>query len=402
MDIVLNGGVDEVGDVPAQVDVLADAGGADVLQVGGQLQVDDLAGDVGDVHVFHHLVMGGGAAEDDVVEMVDRAGLGFGLVGGGACHHVGAHSEVDLPAAEDLAQAAQVIRVCQVHRDIVGEEVDVKLVGHGHADDLAAHQGRLGLLGPGEFIHRQIHLVSKVADLLHDALVRQGEGVEGAGEEGHLFMLGEGEGAAFDAVADDEAVNMAQGRGGIEEGQLLLALLMDEEEDLLGHEGEERFLILIGQGLGGEKVLAQDAQGFLADGLVAGGQALEEKTCQLLPAGGEHILLFGKAGGVFGIVLQHGAHGRQGRVYNAGIGGGEEGEQLLDDLIQLPGCKPEDELAQIFRDILAQLRLAGLQSLGHLHGDLIAAGGGQHLGHSQKGLAGKAADHHGLAHLHEV
>ena len=45
VDEVLHHRVDEARDVPPQVDVLPDAGGADVLQVGGQLQLDDAAGD---------------------------------------------------------------------------------------------------------------------------------------------------------------------------------------------------------------------------------------------------------------------------------------------------------------------------------------------------------------------
>ena len=53
----------------------------------------------------------------------------------------------------------------------------------------------LGLLGPGKLVHRQIDLKAQVTDGVGNALVGQGEGVEGAGEEGDLPGLLKGEGA---------------------------------------------------------------------------------------------------------------------------------------------------------------------------------------------------------------
>ncbi len=67
IDEVLDHRVDQVGDVPVQVHILPDAGGADVLQMGGQLELDDVAGD-------GQVVGEGGLprpAEDDVVHGVD-------------------------------------------------------------------------------------------------------------------------------------------------------------------------------------------------------------------------------------------------------------------------------------------------------------------------------------------
>ena len=366
------------------------------------MEPDHLAADIGHIRLHLAPLHAAGAAEDDVVEVVDGAGLWLGFVGGGVSHHVGPHGKVQLPAGKDLAQAVQIVAVGKVHRDIMGEEVHVKLVGHGHTDDLAAQQGGLGLLGPGEFVNGQVHLKAQVPDLLDDALVGEGEGIEGAGEEGHLPVVVKGEGVAFDAVADDKAVDVGQGRRGIEEGQLLLLLLVDEEEDLLSHQEEEALLVLVGKGLGGEKALPQDPQGLLAHRLLAGGKALEQKPRHFAPAGGEDLLALAEALAVDGVVLQHGAHGGKGGRHHAGIGGGEQGEELLDDLVQLPGGQPQDELAQVLGDILGQLRLAGLQRLGHLHGNLITAGGGQGVGHGKQGRAGHAAHRHGLADLHEV
>ena len=49
----------------------------------------------------------------------------------------------------------------------------------------------------------------------------------------------EAEGAALNAVADNETVDVGQGSGGVEEGQFLFRLLAHEEENLLGDQGKE-------------------------------------------------------------------------------------------------------------------------------------------------------------------
>ena len=77
----------------------------------------------------------------------------------------------------------------------------------------------LGLLGPGEFVHRQIDLEPQVPNSVNNALVGQGEGVEGAGEEGDPLGLLEGEGAAVQPADGDKTVDVGQGGGPVEQGQ---------------------------------------------------------------------------------------------------------------------------------------------------------------------------------------
>ena len=157
----------------------------------------------------------------------------------------------------------------------MGEDVDVKFVGHGHADDLPPDEGGLGLLRPGELVHGQVDLQPQVPDGGDDALVGEGEGVKGAREEGGgLVPPLEAEGPALDAVLHSEAVDVGQGGGGVEEGQLAPWLLTDEEEELFGRQGKEAGLVGIAQKRGGEEPLAQHPQGLLPHGLHAGGQAL--------------------------------------------------------------------------------------------------------------------------------
>src|SRR5699024_12575262 len=67
------------------------------------------------------------------------------------------------------------------------------------------------LLGPGELVHRQIDLEAQVPDGVDDALVGQGEGVEGAGEEGDLLGPQEGEGAVVQPPQGGEPVDVGQG-----------------------------------------------------------------------------------------------------------------------------------------------------------------------------------------------
>ena len=142
---VLHRGIDQVGDVAAQIDVLADAGGTDVLQMGGQLQLQHLARDAVQIRVNLVSLRVAGAAEDHMVQRVDRAVHRRYLVGRGVCHHVAAHGEVQFPSLEYVPQPLEVLRRGKVHGNVMGEKVHVKHVRHGHAGDLPANQGGLCL-----------------------------------------------------------------------------------------------------------------------------------------------------------------------------------------------------------------------------------------------------------------
>ena len=280
IDKVLDHRGHQSGDVPVQVHVLPDTGGADVLQVGGQLQMEHLAGDG---QLFGQRFFPG-PAEDHVVHPVDGPGAGRGLIAGGVGHHVAARHNVQLLAGEQLAEPVQVLGVGDVHRDVVGEQVDVEVPRHGQVDDLPPDEMGLGLFGPGELVHRQIDLKAQVPDGLDDALVGQGEGVEGAGEEGDLSGRLEGEWAMVQPVQGDEPVDVGQGGGPIEEGQAaLVRRLQNEKQQLAVAQGEQAALLPQGQLPGLEQQLADDQQGLLPHRLPVVSQALEKQTQQLLP-----------------------------------------------------------------------------------------------------------------------
>ena len=348
------------------------------------------------------IIRNAGAAEHDVVEEMHRAGGRLRLVGGGVGHHVAAHAQVQLPSGEDVPQDIEIVGVGQIHRDVVGEDIHIVLVGHGHAHQLTADETGLCLLGPGEFVDGQIHLEAQVTDGLHDALVGQGEGVEGAGEEGCLLRHGEPEGAVLDVVEYDEAVQMAQSGGGVEEGELLLPAAAQQAHDLLGAEGEQGGLVLIAEDGRGEQTLAQNPQGTLLYRTAGCGQTLHQQACQTAAALLQRIGALAEACGVVRIGLQHGANGVQCAADYVGAGGGEESLHLVDDLVQLTGRQPQGEAAQIFGNILGEIGLAGFQRLGKLHSDLVAAVGGHDGCQLQQGLTCHAAHHHMLTDLDEV
>ena len=228
IDEFLHDRVDEGRDVPVQVDVLADAGRADLLQVGRQRKLDDLAGDAGKVPD-----LGGGVpvqparpAEDDMVHPVDREIRRLRPVGGGVAHHVAADGDIKLPAREGLGEPLEVGGIGEVHRNIIREEVNMELVGHRHADNLPPDQMGLGFFRPREFVYREINLEAQIADRPHNPLVGEGEGVEGPGKEGDLVPVLKAERTVIDPLQRDEPVDMREGRRPVEEGELAAAVLL--------------------------------------------------------------------------------------------------------------------------------------------------------------------------------
>src|SRR5699024_1900014 len=112
-----------------------------------------------------------------------------------------------------------------------------------------------------------------------------------------------GECPALDLIGDDEAVDVGEGCGGVEKAQLLLRLLAQQEEDLLGHQGEEGGLVRPGEDLGTEDPLSQDLQGLLPDALAVGGQTLQQQACQPLPALLQDLLRLPEPPGIDTVVL---------------------------------------------------------------------------------------------------
>ncbi len=161
VDKLLGHRVDEIGHVPALIDGLPNAGGADLLQMGGQLQLHHLSGNGAVVvNVPPSLV----PAEDDMIEGVDGILPGLRPVAGGPGHHVAARHDGHLPARESGAERRQILWIGDVHRKILRENGYVEFIRRGQRGQPAADAVRLGLLGPGKLVNGQQHLISQVPD----------------------------------------------------------------------------------------------------------------------------------------------------------------------------------------------------------------------------------------------
>ena len=139
-----------MGDIPVQVNIFPDTGGADVLQLRGQLQLHHLAADhahVG-VNILFLSVQGGYPAKHDVVHAVHRAVAGRRLVGGRAVDYVGSHDKIQLPAGKQLPQPFQIVGIGNVDGDIIGKQLHMEFIRHRHGGDLPPDQAGLGLFRP--------------------------------------------------------------------------------------------------------------------------------------------------------------------------------------------------------------------------------------------------------------
>ena len=337
-----------------------------------------------------------------MVEAVDGVRLRGPLVGRGVGHHVAAHHDGHRPPGKGLPQAAEVLGIGDVHREVLGKDVDMELIGHGHGRDAAADAVGLGPLGPGKFVDGQQHLEPPVPDGPDDALVGQGEGVEGAGEEGDGPGLLHGEAPVEQALLRHEAVYPAQHGGPVIEGQGVLGLLIAGFQELAPGQQEGPALFVLTQDAGAEHPAAQHEHGLLPGAAVAAGQALHQHAQQTLPAAAVGLRLLREPGAVGVVLLIDHAHGVQGGGRHPARGGVEGLAQVRQQLLQLFRRQPQGEPAQIIGDILGKLLLAQLQAPGQLHRHLVALVHRQPGGQGQQGVSGAVAHRHPVADLHQV
>ena len=337
-----------------------------------------------------------------MVEAVDGVRLRGLAIGRGVGHHVAAYHDGHRPAGKGLPQAAEVLGIGDVHREVLGKDVDMELVGHGHGRDAAADAVGLGPLGPGKFVDGQQHLEPPVPDGPDDALVGQGEGVEGAGEEGDGPRLLQGEAPVEQALLRHEAVYPAQHGGPVIEGQGVLGLLIAGFQELAPGQQEGPALFVLTQAAGAEHPAAQHEHGLLPGAAVAAGQALHQHAQQPLPAAAVGLRLLREPGAVGVVLLIDHAHGVQGGGRHPARGGVEGLAQVRQQLLQLFRRQPQGEPAQIIGDILGKLLLAQLQAPGQLHRHLVALVHRQPGGQGQQGVSGAVAHRHPVADLHQV
>ena len=79
---------------------------------------------------------------------------------------------------EQLAELPEIVRVRDVDRDLVREEIDVEIPRDGHVDDLPADEVGLRFLGPGKFIDSQIDFKTHFADRPNNSTVGKRKGIK--------------------------------------------------------------------------------------------------------------------------------------------------------------------------------------------------------------------------------
>jgi len=169
------------------------------------------------------------SAENDVVHRVYRVFFRSAAVGRGVCHNIAANGDVKLVAFKHLMQPLQIIGICDIDRNIIGENMHMEFICDRHTYYLPADKMRLSFLRPRKFIDCEEHLKSQIADCVYDSLMRKGEGVESSGEEGYLIALLKAEIAMVQPMQRYESVNIGECRRAIEEGKLIAGVLAHQK-----------------------------------------------------------------------------------------------------------------------------------------------------------------------------
>lgn len=138
IDICLDDGIDKGGNVEILVDGIADARGADILELlrQGKLRYPSAQ------HRRNRRqrrLLRFRATDDDMVEG-GRAARLRAAVGRSMTNNITARDQTDRAPREASTQCGQILRHGNVDRQIVRKQVGVPLIRNGHPHDLAAQQ----------------------------------------------------------------------------------------------------------------------------------------------------------------------------------------------------------------------------------------------------------------------
>ena len=318
IDIFLHHRIDELRNVAPLIEIVAYAGAADILQLGRQRKLNDLAGEAF-AGLAVTLLLGfvlRVALEQNVVEGVNGVFAHRLFVGAGVGDHIAARHQIKLFARKQAAQACKVGLTGKIYRDRAGENVHMEHIGHRHIHDLAADQMRLGVFAPGKFIHSQIHLKAKVADGAHNALVAQSKRIEGAGEKRHLVPLGHGECSGIRAANVDKAADLGERGGAVIFAPWRGRVFTQQEQQLFAAQAKQHLFIRKAQLLRG-KQLAQIQKALVAHQRAVVGKARQQKSQQIAAAQIHFFFGFRIAAGVQRAVFQQYAHSVQRHAHHA-------------------------------------------------------------------------------------
>ena len=368
VDVILDHRIHEVGDILVVADVVPDAGGTHILKIRGQLQVQHFALEPfrsgAPVRPCPLRVAG----EEDMGEGVDRILAGLRAVCRRIFHHIAAGDDIDLFPGEACPQPGQVPGIGDVDRHVRREQEYAIQVGDGHDHDLSAHPVGLGVLGPGELIHRQVDVEAHGGDLPDNGLVSKGEGIERPREEGDLRALPERDPVMILQIIGDKPVYVVEGcRVVVPQRDLLIP--QDEDQDLARHGGEVVFFLLQSQVPAAEQSGSQEIEGF---------------------PGNFHVIVHGpgeqdafKGGALFrgnvgvGQVLKDHADRLEGQDHDTMIGAGVQVAELGQERLALSLGHNDVDAAHELRDVFCHGIASHGERAHQFQHDLIALGFGQ-------------------------
>ena len=297
------------------------------------------------------------------------------MIGRGIADHVAARHQIEPSAGEQSAQTGQILHRGNVYRNLIGEQIHIQLIGHGHIGNLPPQQLGKGLLAPGKFVDGQIDLKTHLADLLHDTLVPRAEGVKGAGEEGRRLFLRQGKGTVAHLTVHQKTIDVVHDRRLGKEIKVARMGFFQQRQQLFTYEQE-----IVPSGLNGDivvckNVFTQHRQRRLMNSVIVVRHAGQQQPQN--PSGAPSLILMREHG-------QKAAQRLQTGCGTLDVARADIALQKTEALVQLLVRKPSHEYAQISGHIGRDFLLPRFQFSQQIHGDLILLIHPQSVGHLQQ------------------
>ena len=288
--IVLCHRVYQVGNIPVHVDVFSYPRRADVLVVFFKGEIYDFA---------RYGIMGGSlpassrsakalllflrsASENNVIEGMYGVLGRLPAVTGGILYYVASRHKEQFSALKEPFQQGQILRICNVYRNVVRENIHVFLVCNGHTEYFSSLQPGLGLLGPAELVKGQINLAAHIPDFPCDSLMAQTERVESARKESHRSRLGYVKFPYLQLISADKAIDMIEHGGIVEKSRFCLLHVFPQGHKLLTAMAVNYVFFPEVQIFRAENVHTEGPEGLLTYGGVIVGKASHHKINKLV------------------------------------------------------------------------------------------------------------------------
>ena len=116
-------------------------------------------------------------------EMMHRSFCRLSAIGRCMLYYITAHHQMHRLTSENLGQPLHILRIGNIYRYLLREQIHLFHIRSRHGNDLSAHLKRLGVFGPGKLIRRQPDAKASFPYISDDLLVTQGKGIKGPRKE---------------------------------------------------------------------------------------------------------------------------------------------------------------------------------------------------------------------------